>query len=1366
MKTWSQLKAVLKKSYLIKTKTPIWSLVEMFLPVILLWLMTQFDEPLVVENLFRPFLCLIYSTAMAGLVAHVVTEREQRISEMMKILGLPSWIFYVSWFIYYTIVLGITSLLVALVMVFGNVMPEGSVELIFLYYVLYSTSSIAFSLFLSTPFDSSKVAQTVAFLVYSLVSMAGSLPDITWGTEIRMIVTLFLPPMGFSLGLKASSPKGMTWSNMSDEKENFSVTYAIAMMFCATIFYMLLFVYFDQVLPHAVGTRRPWYFPFVRNAAANKDVSEEALGLVGTSVVETKALSKRYDASRQALFDVDLKLHPGELTVLLGRNGAGKTTLINILTGMTEASSGTARVFGHSVNNDLEKVRENLGFCPQHDIQWQQLTVEEHFEIFGAFRNIPPKIVKERMNRLLANIGLVGKESAPAGTLSGGMKRKLSVALSFLGDSKFIILDEPTSGLDPLSRRHMWTVLGKMREDRVVLLSTHYMDEAEVLGERVVILSDGQVRANGSVNELKREFDCGYELAFSLADSDLAALSRFQEIVVSVVKYAKIEIGNSGKAQNTVIVTMPVDAGAQVPLLLATLEKNFDQSSGLGRQVGIKSKRLEEVFMSIALDGEVEEIILPPLEEDLVQDSDEEEGLKPPSVAGQEKIEFEKGKTNLLIAQIFGTFLKRWRLFFREIRVSLMQNLFPFFMIMLGLTVVKLGDKGANFKEGSPEETIRELTSEMTMIGSIQFAFTSISSGIVSSLSRESLSMSKFLQYVAGLTPLAYWIGSFAGDVMEYFALPFAYTAIAVAAMGLTMPLAPLFLLLASFGPGVIAQTYALTVLVTNPVMSRFVSFMVSCIIGFILPFLFALLRITEKAESLVPGLTAVCRVFPSFNLGDGIFSLGVYSIAQRIRPGSSLERLPAATAESVYAYDALGAPIIWMLAMTPALLMIAMFVDDLRYKHKMSFFSENSPNQPSLMEVSEDESVARERAKVHSGGNPGSLALRAVDVSKQWVPQGPLAVNNVPLAVARNGEIFTLLGENGAGKTTLMTMAIGQILPSHGDIFIDKFNTRTELKQARQLIGYCPQFDALLLPLTVKDHLRLFARIKGVKPASINVAVRRTIDWLGLKSYENAKAKSLSGGYKRRLSLAIALMGRPEILILDEPSCGMDPVARRQMWQVMESASRDCALILTTHSMEEAESVSTRLGIMSKGKMVCVGTASELREKYSNGVEIFIQTKVPNTDDVDSLQIGSIANFIVTCQAHSHKRANRFVSSGMNIILKENSDPSVATAFAEWWAQENLNDEIEAMVHSKISGIVSNFEASGRSIRFVAESSNKLITFDFISEMFAFLEDSKKRGFILDYSVTQNSLDQVFRSIASREQVADNIMQTEILLE
>jgi ABC-type multidrug transport system ATPase subunit len=236
--------------------------------------------------------------------------------------------------------------------------------------------------------------------------------------------------------------------------------------------------------------------------------------------------------------------------------------------------------------------------------------------------------------------------------------------------------------------------------------------------------------------------------------------------------------------------------------------------------------------------------------------------------------------------------------------------------------------------------------------------------------------------------------------------------------------------------------------------------------------------------------------------------------------------------------------------------------------------------------------------------------------------------------------------------------------------------------------------------------------------------------------------------------------MGQPDIVFLDEPSCGMDPVARRQMWTVMESASERCAIVLTTHSMEEAESVSTRLGIMSKGRMICLGSAQELREKYSNGLEVFVQVTGGQVDSSFMSQlIESRQSFIRVASDHSDKRKTRFLTSGMSLIGKgvndETPDIVIVPAFAEWWAQENIFDSIEADVMGKLK-TVSAFEASGRSVRFVVSPDSKIVDFDLVKAVFGLLAGLKAKGIVTDYSLTLNSLDQVFRSIASKEQEAE----------
>ncbi|KAJ1435102.1 P-loop containing nucleoside triphosphate hydrolase protein, partial [Ochromonadaceae sp. CCMP2298] len=198
-------------------------------------------------------------------------------------------------------------------------------------------------------------------------------------------------------------------------------------------------------------------------------------------------------------------------------------------------------------------------------------------------------------------------------------------------------------------------------------------------------------------------------------------------------------------------------------------------------------------------------------------------------------------------------------------------------------------------------------------------------------------------------------------------------------------------------------------------------------------------------------------------------------------------------------------------------------------------------------------------------------------------------------------GECFGFLGINGAGKTTTLSILSGDFPPSSGEAYIDGFSIRSDQTNIRKRIGYCPQFDALLELLTVREHLELYGRVKGLTGAPLEARVRAKLVQLDLSDFEDKTAGALSGGNKRKLSVAVATIGEPSIVFLDEPSTGMDPVARRCVC-VCVCVESQCSVILTTHSMEEAEALCTRIGVMVDGRLQCLGSAQHLKARFGNG--------------------------------------------------------------------------------------------------------------------------------------------------------------------
>lgn len=206
-------------------------------------------------------------------------------------------------------------------------------------------------------------------------------------------------------------------------------------------------------------------------------------------------------------------------------------------------------------------------------------------------------------------------------------------------------------------------------------------------------------------------------------------------------------------------------------------------------------------------------------------------------------------------------------------------------------------------------------------------------------------------------------------------------------------------------------------------------------------------------------------------------------------------------------------------------------------------------------------------------------------------------AVKGVSLEIAK-GEIFALLGVNGAGKTTLIRMLTGLLRPDAGDAFLGGHSILTEAGEVKKIIGLSPQENAVGQNLTVYENLFLMAGVSGFSKKEAHERCEKMLADFSLSDIKDRRAGKLSGGWQRRLSLAMAVITQPEILFLDEPTVGLDVLARRELWNVIEGLRGKITMVLTTHSMEEAEALSDRIGIMKAGRLLTVDTAKGLMEK------------------------------------------------------------------------------------------------------------------------------------------------------------------------
>jgi ABC-type multidrug transport system ATPase subunit len=332
-------------------------------------------------------------------------------------------------------------------------------------------------------------------------------------------------------------------------------------------------------------------------------------------------------------------------------------------------------------------------------------------------------------------------------------------------------------------------------------------------------------------------------------------------------------------------------------------------------------------------------------------------------------------------------------------------------------------------------------------------------------------------------------------------------------------------------------------------------------------------------------------------------------------------------------------------------------------------------------------------------------------------------AVENLTFGITR-GEVFALLGPNGAGKSTTISLIRGDIQPSKngGNIFVENIEINRHRAQARAHLGVCPQYDAMD-QMTVLEHLQFYARVRGVAEIEHNVAA--VIKAVGLQAFSSRMAAKLSGGNKRKLSLGIALIGNPTVLLLDEPSSGMDAAAKRVMWKTLAAVVPGRSLLLTTHSMEEADSLANRAGIMAK-RMLAMGTSDHLRRKHGDAYYIHLVMKsAPHTPDseIASLRSWALSHF-----------------PGANIEDKTYHGQIRFSVPAQ-------RDETKHETKIEIADVDVDEIKGGMSVRRNDSGIGSLI---------AMLEDHREEMGLEHYSVSPTTLDQVFLTIVGKHDVQE----------
>ncbi|CAM6024303.1 unnamed protein product [Sphagnum balticum] len=428
--------------------------------------------------------------------------------------------------------------------------------------------------------------------------------------------------------------------------------------------WFVLAIYFDNVLPDVNGVRKPWFYflsisywtgqgtkksegggccscvgsvppppgnegPLDPDVAAEEDLVKEQMvvnyedpdvavrvqGLVKSYAGVCKRVGcchwKRippYHAVKGLWFNIE----KDKLFCLLGPNGAGKTTTINCLTGIIPTTAGDGLVYGESIRSTagIAKIRKKLGVCPQFNVLWESLSAREHLHVFGSLKGLSGADLIHSTEELLSQVKLVEAANVRAASYSGGMKRRLSVAIALIGDPKILFLDEPTTGMDPITRRHVWDMIEAAKRGRAIVLTTHSMEEADILGDRIAIMARGRIRCIGTPIRLKTRFGAGYVVNVSVrtehSTQDPGHLAEEEQRRTQVKQFFKEQLDVEPKEESRAYTTfvIPRERESQLPDFFRLLEHHKIQLGVTDLQMGLTT--LEEVFLTITKQADLE----------------------------------------------------------------------------------------------------------------------------------------------------------------------------------------------------------------------------------------------------------------------------------------------------------------------------------------------------------------------------------------------------------------------------------------------------------------------------------------------------------------------------------------------------------------------------------------------------------------------------------------------------------------------------------------------------------------------------------------------------------------------------------------
>ena len=1495
-------------------------------------------------------LVIAYMSPLSLYIYRMVDEKEKKTKEGMKIMGLGEGEYFLSYFIQYVVIQIVTTFIIALL--FKVVLTRIPLYFLFVTVFLWSLDVFALIYFFQSFIDKTRIALVLSLVIYFIMYCASLACMFEKSSRALKVVLSLLPPVNLNLGILLMSKFEYHFRNFYDRDfliyhTNYSLGLTYLIFVCDFFLYLFIGYYLHNVLPHDFGIRRPWNFLFTKEywfnineideKNNNKNLTEKEnkiddFNLYNNSpnfeseeiykdktrnddVLKLRNILKIFEDGKKAVNYVNLNFYKDEIFALLGHNGAGKTTLISMLTGMYNATQGEAIYENVNIleSSNMDNFRKKLGICPQHDTLFEDMTIKEHLEMFSIFKGVDSIKVENEVNKISHDFQLSDIKHMLAKNLSAGQRRKLSIAIALIGGSKIIFLDEPSSGMDITSRRNLWEILKRQCEGKIIILTTHYMEEASVLGKRIGIINEGRMKCIGSPLFLIEKF--GKYMSLNISKEENAENEKIVEFIKNNTQQIEYEI-----LSEEIMFRIPVKDDKE-NIKKINLSNFFQELDTNLSKLAIKSysasmPTLEDVFLNVAA-------------EDSKQNEVNELGLIQSRENEDEDIYNKQYKENYKIKSKFCndfniSMKRRFLITIRDIKGLLMEILCPIALVLVGLAISlvemsfrsekalidinMVGKQNILFATSNSNINIQdyfindisgvtslslpnyatytdkkeavydfmqkvfetEIDSEDTVHHEVDMtaddyvgyysaillleeqnnkfeyiinlntrikhaipiychylskaiiekaanhkvditythyplpltydlkdsvsvgnnlaitfftgiAFALMPANFISLIVKERINNSKHLMRLSGINIFAYWIVNYIFELIKYYVTG-GVMILLIWAFDYYQAYLYIFYLI--YGLAMVSFTYCISFIFNNESNAQNAIILINFIFGDLGSLIVLQLRSIESVKNFAKILEYIFSIAPcfcfnfSFNLM--INRLAIYTVDYPdewffFEEHKLLEKFNLLLSQVIFSS-------IECILYTILFILIESFT--YKFKEPTNNILESDINDSKVIQEIEEANNIEDIKIYISERNPirstndnffnDNYAVRVKNLRKIYksgccgkASDNLLAIKNINFCV-KPGECFGLLGLNGAGKTTTFKCITQELSQDNGSIYVNGKNTSGHFNELSELFGYCPQFDAIFEHLTVYENLEFYARIKGIKKEFTPLLVNATIQEMSLGEFTNKISGKLSGGNKRKLSVAISMISNPPIILLDEPSTGMDPEARRYMWSVIHRMSTKgikSSVIMTTHSMDEAETLCKRIAIMVKGEFVCFGRANEIKEKYGYGYEANVRIK-----SLSDMQFNEVIN---KYNLEKHLLINK---ENVNDILNKIERKNYIEELKEGRLGQRLVRDMELNGNINIRILLSWIFFVENAIKFIMKGKNyfeEIILPEYIENNFLFkmkkgktnksigfffglYEESKEECFITEYSIQQTSLEQIFNKFSLEKEKKD----------